>query len=111
MEHKLLSDFKLKLKAFEDICHAIQHCHKNNIAHLSIHPINILQDGFGTFKIRNFDSSIYMNTRLFHPQIIIKFPYTRNSIFGRNSTNNNNEEKTQMIFIQIQYLWLRIIRS
>eukprot|EP01084_Bolivina_argentea_P111586 199056_1 len=61
MEQKLLNDFKLKLKAFEDICHSIQHCHLNSIAHLSIHPTNILQDGFGTFKLTNFDSSIIMN--------------------------------------------------
>merc|ERR1711933_630341 len=95
MNEKLLNDFKLKLKAFEDICHSIQHCHKNDISHLSIHPINILQDGFGTFKITNFDSSIIMNNGLNSGKnnnfVHGSIPYSRNSIFS----NANNEQKDE----------------
>ena len=91
MEKQLLNDFKLKLKAFEDLCHAIQHCHTNNIAHLSIHPLNILQDGFGTFKLSNFASSIIMSNGLSTMQ------YSRNSIFSAmHVMDHHNEHKSQL---------------
>jgi len=86
IQQKLLTEFKLKLKAFEDICHSIQHCHKHKIAHLSIHPRNILQDGFGIFKLSNFDAAIIMNSGMAtsgnNNFINHAIPYTRNSIFS-----------------------------
>ena len=57
MEQNLLNDVKLKLKAFEDICHSVQHCHGNDTAHLSIASYNILQDRLDILNIINFDSN------------------------------------------------------
>ena len=99
VEHKLLSDFKLKLKAFEDICYAIQHCHSHNIAHLQIHPTNILQDGFGTFKIGNFDSSIIISNGMNGTESNFRSPYSRNSIFPNLTDHDVDDHRTSHTLI------------